>query len=540
MPAYTGDPAFDQAAWGGECTYGYDCEMVGSGLPLHVTILDISDRTAPVAIRTLDFSGALLAARRIDATTYTAVVFPDGVNQNLLAHQGVASIPDALWGYRDSCGSDLPFTYCEINALFDELAAENLAIIADLSPEVVTPSGTERTWNGTGWDERSIFPSDCSDLLFSVNGRGFNRISLVSLQATTDAPATVASALGRPGAVYASVDSFYVAAREYNGTGGSDWYDVGVDEATTLHRFALDPAAGSASYAGTAVVKGRVLNQFSMSERDGHLRLATTTGHLPDLATHSTLSILRVEDDGLVLTGQVDDIAPSEDIRSVRFGGDKAYVVTFKKTDPLFVIDLADPAAPAILGELKIPGYSTYMHFLDANHLLTIGFDADDMGDFAWFDGLQLQIVDLTDPTLPTLLHREVIGTRGSNSEAATNHLAFNYFASRGLLALPLTVCEGGGDGAYGYDMTFSGLRVYSVSVDDGFADLGGVPHAAASSGEDYWSTCGGWWTNPNTAVQRSVFMEDYVFSIAPELIEVSAVADLAHPLTSVDLSVSP
>ncbi len=188
------------------------------------------------------------------------------------------------------------------------------------------------------------------------------------------------------------------------------------------------------------------------------------------LLGHDALSILHPAANGaLEITGQLDNIAPSVDIRSVRYNGDVGFMVTFKKTDPLFVFDLSDPTAPTILGELKIPGYSTYMHFLDETHLLTIGYDADEMGDFAYFDGIQLQILDVSDLTDPHLVHREIIGSRGSTSEAATNHLAFNYFPSRDLLALPMVVCEGGDEGVYGDRMSFNGLMVYQVTADGGF-----------------------------------------------------------------------
>jgi hypothetical protein len=275
-----------------------------------------------------------------------------------------------------------------------------------------------------------------------------------------------------------------------------------------------------------------------MDEHDGDLRIATTTSSAPSPDAHSTVTVLAEAEGALETVGQVDHIAPEEDIRSVRFDGDQGFIVTFKKTDPLFVLDLSNPESPAVVGELEIPGFSTYIHLMGEEHLLTIGYDADDMGDFAWFQGVRLQIFDISDPASPQLDHAEVIGTRGSTSEATTNHLAFNYFASRDLLALPMTVCEGGSGGSsYGYDMTFSGLLVYDVTVEDGFTQLGGVPHAEATSGEDYDTACGNWWTDSNSAVKRSVFMEDYVFSVAPDLINVASVSALGDVLVTLDLT---
>jgi uncharacterized secreted protein with C-terminal beta-propeller domain len=284
----------------------------------------------------------------------------------------------------------------------------------------------------------------------------------------------------------------------------------------------------------TGVAEGRVLNQFAMDEYDGRLRIATTTGWLPNPDVHNTLSVLEPSGGELAVVGKIDDIAPSEDIRAVRFDGPRGFIVTFKKTDPLFALDLADPVRPRIAGELFIPGFSTYIHLMDATHLMTIGYDADDMGDFAWFDGIQLQIFDIADLASPTLLFRELIGTRGSTSDAATNHLAFNYFPPRDALAIPMVICEGGGDGTYGMSMTFSGLLVYRVTTADGFALLGRVSHADTASAGSV--SCGSWWTASNSQVQRSIFMDDYVFSVAPDAIKINRLDALGDDLVVIDL----
>jgi hypothetical protein len=217
-------------------------------------------------------------------------------------------------------------------------------------------------------------------------------------------------------------------------------------------------------------------------------------------------------------------------------------MVTFKKTDPLFAFDLADPENPVVRGELKIPGFSTYMHLLDEDHLLTIGYDADDMGSFAWFQGIQLQIMDVSDLDDPKLIHKEIIGSRGTSSEAATNHLAFNYFPERGLLAIPMTLCEGsGGGGSYGRELSFSGLLVYNVSIEEGLSQVGGVDHFDPASEPDVH--CNNWWTNSNSVVQRSIFMssevEDFVYSIARDEILIASLEALEEPLQEISLEQS-
>src|SRR5262249_27985778 len=263
------------------------------------------------------------------------------------------------------------------------------------------------------------------------------------------------------------------------------------------HKFRIAASPKETRYVGSGTVPGHVLNQFAMDQWYGYLRVATTRGRVPDPNVRSSVSVLAETENGnLTRIGAIDNIAPGEDIRAVRFDDDRGYVVTFKKTDPLFVLDLYQPSRPAILGELKIPGFSTYMHRIDPEHLLSIGFDANDHGDFAYFDGVILQLFDVKEPTDPKLIHKEKIGTRGSSSEAATNHLAFNYFAEKGLLAIPMTICEGGGDGRNGNELAFSGLLVYDVSVQRGFTRLGGVDHGTKGA------NCGTWWSNANSLVK--------------------------------------
>jgi hypothetical protein len=302
-------------------------------------------------------------------------------------------------------------------------------------------------------------------------------------------------------------------------------------ETTAVHRFAID--AAGASYRGSGLVKGRVLNQFAMDEHQGNLRIATTTGQLPADEVHSTLTVLSPSDGGLRTVGVIDGLAPREDIRSVRFDGERGFIVTFEKTDPLFVLDLRDPRRPRVLGELKVPGFSTYMHPMDAGHLLTIGYDAADQGGFAFFSGVLLQIFDVSEPRWPRLDHREVIGTRGTSSEALTDHLAFTYFAPRQLLALPMSVCEGGdpNQGLYGATMTFSGLMVYDVTAAAGFKLRGKISHAAAAT-----DACWSWWTEATSTVKRSIVMDDHVFSVTGAEIKVASLDDLSAVLATVPI----
>lgn len=519
-PSASGSNAGAPAYYGqsSECTYGYECIPSGDGTETKILVFDISNRAAPQKIREIDLSGSLLAARRIGGAVHTVVVdAPAPI-------EGMKFYPEDL-----TCDPQEDVTTQKANtiAAYEALRAENLALLAQADLHATLPSVKE---NG------APAVAECTGFFRPSAAEGRSFTSIVSVDLAGGAP-TTATVVSDPGVVYASATSLYMSV-PHTRQPGQIWYDsmAGEEQASTVHRFRIGATPTLTGYEASGIVKGRVLNQFALDEHEEHLRVATTTGHAPDPKTHSTMSVLERQGNALVLTGKVDQIAPSEDIRSVRFDGSRGYVVTFKKTDPLYVFDLGNPTQPSITGELKIPGFSTYMHMMDASHLLTIGYDADDQGSFAWFSGVRLQVFDVSDMKNPALLHAEIIGTRGSSSEALTNHLAFTYYAPKNLLALPMTICEGGDGGSYGTNMTFSGLMVYDVTPQSGFALKGKVAHPSTPSGGYNDAACSNWWTNASSEVKRSVIMEDFVYSISESRVKVNALSNLGADIAVVAL----
>jgi hypothetical protein len=501
-----------------ECTYGYSCSFTGDGNATKITVLDISDRKAPKLVREVKLSGSYLAARRIDSAVHTVLSSPG------VAFPGQSYRPSDL----DTCDQSL--TSLQIRTSFARLRAKNAKMISDTSLADWLPSATD----SYGGQSTTNLLASCKGFYRASRGDGSTFTTVLSLDMTSEAPVNAATIVSRPGAVFVSTGALYMAVPD-QWRDGEPWYASmsSQHEASTVHMFLLKNKPAAAGYAASGVVKGRVLNQFSLDEWAGHLRIATTTGQLPSDDVHSTLTVLRPSGGALVAVGAIDQIAPKEDIRSVRFEGDRGFIVTFKKTDPLFVLDLKDPTSPQITGELKIPGFSTYMHPMDKTHLLTIGYDADDQGSFAWFAGVKLQIFDVEVMSQPKLLYSEVIGTRGTSSDALTDHLAFTYFAPKNLLALPMTVCEGSqGGGSFGMNMTFSGLMVYDVTLKQGFSLRGKVSHA--QTGANY---CSNWWTDATSTVKRSIIMDDYVFSISGDAIKVNHLADLPTDLVVLPLN---
>ncbi len=519
------DPYGGSYGGSSECTYGYDCDFSGDGSKTRISVYDIADRTQPKLVRQLDLSGSYINSRRIDGSVHTVV---HDARDNF---QGVSYWPDGL-----SMCTEVSPIYAR--ALFEQLRRKNTAIIRESPITDWLPSVVDTHFeNGQARVSANLL-AGCDGFYDSPLGDGSGFISLLSL--SLDDPNSLSSStiVSRPGAVYASDHALYVAVRQ-SADEGYGWYEgMSSHQASAIHEFELSESPARATYVASGLVEGAVLNQFSLDEWQGHLRVATTNGHVPSPDVTSTVTVLAREGGALVETGRIDGIAPHEDIRSVRFAEDKAFVGTFKQTAPLWVFDLRDPAAPRVLGELQIPGFSTYMQMMDPTHLLTIGYDANDQGNFAWFAGVMLQIFDVSDATNPALLHKEIIGTRGSSSEALTDHLAFNYFAPKNLLSFPITVCEGGDLGTYGDTMTFSGLLVYDTTVADGFTLRGKVAHPMdlATGGYDN-SACSNWWTQASSKVKRSIIMDDFVYSISDELIKVDSLDSLGTDLAVIPIT---
>ena len=194
------------------------------------------------------------------------------------------------------------------------------------------------------------------------------------------------------------------------------------------------------AFAAQGSFSGRVLNQFAADEQDGFLRVVTESR-----GQGSGVVVLQQQGESLVEVGSLGGLAPREDLYSVRFVGSRAYFVTFRRTDPLFVVDLATPTAPTLLGELHVPGFSDHIQPLDEAHLLTIGRDADEQTGF--FKGMQVSIFDVTDPTSPSLLHRHTLaGGRGTSTSITGNrwqrgdgdHLALGFFPDQGVITIPV------------------------------------------------------------------------------------------------------
>ncbi|TET91714.1 MAG: hypothetical protein E3J35_01365 [Methanomassiliicoccales archaeon] len=329
--------------------------------------------------------------------------------------------------------------------------------------------------------------------------------------------------------VYASLENIYIAGTDYGPVALNMWGGGQFSQGTSIHKISIDE--GKIDHVASGAVPGRVLNQFSMDEHEGYFRIATTSGSVWRGGGSSQNSVY-VLDANMKMIGRLEGLAPGEQIYSARFMGDRCYLVTFKKIDPFFVIDLKNPFFPRVLGELKIPGYSDYLHPIDDRHVIGIGKDTHDMGDFAWFQGVKLSLFDVTFVSNPREISQYIIGHRGTDSYALRDHKAFMYSASNNLLIIPILLAEIDESdyqgevppNAYG-DYTFQGAYVFSVTIQDGFQLRGRITHM--EDGEDI----GGRWGyySSRSCVTRSLYIEDGIYTISEKMVKINDMDDLSE-----------
>lgn len=341
--------------------------------------------------------------------------------------------------------------------------------------------------------------------------------------------------LGAGNNVYASRNNLYVAENKYN----YSWRYAAADsdEETIIHKFGLNNS--NVIYKDSGSVPGTILNQFSMDENNGYFRIATTLGDVWS-SNPPAKNNLYVLDSSMNQVGSLEGLAPGEKIYSVRFMGNRAYIVTFKKIDPLFVIDTTDPKSPKVLGKLKIPGYSDYLHPYDENHLIGFGKDAVDAGldettmrglDFAWYQGMKVAMFDVTDVANPKELHKVIIGDRGTDSELLWNHKALLFDKAKGIMAFPVTLAElpesvkndpTSPSNSYG-DYIYQGAYIYNVSVADGFTLKGRITQYEDNEIED---KAGYYWSGDKD-VSRIIYIGSNYYTISSTAITANSMANL-------------
>ncbi len=300
-----------------------------------------------------------------------------------------------------------------------------------------------------------------------------------------------------------------------------------IDQSTTaIHKIAID--RGAITYVARGEVPGYLNNQFAMDEHRGNLRVATTSNVYTSRGSYEYNNVF-VLDSAMKTIGSLTHIAEQEKIYSTRFIGDRLYMVTFKRMDPFFVIDLSDPAAPKILGKLKIPGFSDYLHPYDANHIIGLGKETatNDWGGVST-QGIKLALFDVSDVEHPTQVGKVEIGDAGSDSAALSDHKAFLFDREKNLLVIPARVVRLSTGENVKYTGTgtqvWYGAYVFGIDPASGFDLKGTVQHG--SQNESYY-----WYGSSANEVKRSLYIGDTLYTLSTAKI-------LASPLAAVNTTV--
>lgn len=382
-----------------------------------VDIYDISDRTAPTAVASLGQDGYGVDSRMIGDTLYLVTSY-----------------------YPDAPVAEQPGTFAPCTYRDGEPTPLECGCIA-------------------------MLPDD-DTMTFSVLGSySIPDAGVIGTQ----------SILGGGDTVYMNAEHLYLCRITYNDT-VTDTKQDGQYEITAhtetvdtvISRY--DVAENKLAYSASATVPGGLLNQFSLDEKDGFLRVVTTedrndfrvfvdaendfTNYKSDGTQRS--NDLFVLDGDLKQIGSVTGLAQDELVYSVRFQGDYGYFCTYRTTDPIFAVDLTDPAAPKVVGEVKLSGYSDYLHFWSEDRLFGLGMETqeitDENGTTARLDGMKMVMIDTSDPA--DLKEAGFASVNADYSEALTNHKAILVDPERNLIAFPA-------EGSY---------LIYGYTPEEGFA----------------------------------------------------------------------
>jgi len=333
--------------------------------------------------------------------------------------------------------------------------------------------------------------------------------------------------LGSGNSIYSSDKNLYIAGTKWNG----DKNNNGTTN-TILYKFAYENKG--VKFVSKGEVPGTITNQFSMDEKDEHFRIATTEFNYdrvrPMTMENSTVenqitNNLYVLDKDMKVVGKLEGLANGEQIYSVRFISDRAYIVTFMLTDPLFVIDLKNPTSPKVLGELKISGFSKYLHPYDETHLIGFGMDTKVISeggeDRAQTKGMKIAIFDVSDVAKPVQQFMTTIGGSGTYSEVLNNHKALLFSKEKKLLALP--VFENNYDSKTNISQEgYQGAYIYNIDLVNGIKLRGKITHSDVSN------------TNKNTSmfdgqhfIDRILYIKDTLYTLSNSLIKANDINTL-------------
>ncbi len=402
-----------------------------------IAVIDISERSAPKTTRNIIYAGSYVTSRRINGSLRAvissptpAIDMPMGLDMYEFCY-----MPEAVG-----------------KAMHDAYIQETTKLIESVTLDELLPKKIDTIGTQQAAPESIV---QCGEVYGPETAAGIGLLTVVSID--LDNPTnkqTDIGIMGEKGLVYASPSSLYLTtSREYV----REAFSTGIwaTESSGIHKFDIASDVGRAVYRATGEVEGRMLNQFCLGEKDGFLRVATTTGdNWESMDNH--VSIFEEKTGTLEEVSRLSGIGEQEEIKSARFMGWRGFVVTFRNTDPLYTFDLSDPYAPKKVGEWVGPGFSTYLHPYGDNHLISVG----------WQDWqLAISLYDLTDFADPKMVDRFIPSGQYSDlhSAAIDDHKGFTFDANKELLAIPYHNW---------YNRYDTGIYLFNVSL-DGFTEAG-------------------------------------------------------------------
>ncbi|MFZ3207302.1 MAG: beta-propeller domain-containing protein [Geobacteraceae bacterium] len=457
---------------------------------------DVAAPDSPSLTAMYEFPGAIQGSRRINNTMYVITNYRIDIPN-----------PVTPWDYLATGVND----WSAFEDASTKATAENLKRIDALTINDLIPTYSRTIYTGGVAGAPISGPVvESVDVSFPEDGNGTDLSLVIALDTTTAEPVVTSSGvLSSWCRIYMSTEGLYL-------TSGNDWFwieplagDVASpanpEPWTAIHKFSVANGVGKPLYRGSGVVNGWVNDQFSLGEHSGHLRIGTTRGGWWGEGISNQLAIFTEQNGKLTETGKIEGIAPGEKIYSMRFDRDRGYMVTFRRTDPLFTFDLSDPLNPRKTGEIKVSGFATYIHIIgpDNNRLLTIGQSADADGRVT---GNKLQLFDVSNPATPLLLGDYELGSGWSG--ALYDYHSFLYYEPLELLAIPYYDYSGA---TVPYT---SALRVFEVN-DNGIVKRGDIQAEPVSTGYGAYED----------TVDRAVIIGTDIYAVAHRSVTVAGAA---------------
>lgn len=513
-------------------------------------VYDITDPKNPALSRDLVFDGNYTNSRLIGdyvyflTTTYSYNY--DNFVMPLIYSKGVALAEEAPAIYY----FDLPYnsqSFVRVSAInlksADEAPATETYLLENAQNIYMSAGNLYITYTKYV-SEQELVMAVVKDLMLS-RLPSEDQARIAKIEATDDYILTLAEKLFKINAIIEqyvrklSPDAQAQTAKDLEAAIKQKYQDISKElEKTVIHKIAV--AGGKLEYKGEGAVTGTVLNQYSMDESDGYFRIATTKNQSwssfapqDDNQSYNNVYVL---DGDLKTVGRLEGLAKSERIYSARFMGKRAYLVTFKQTDPLFTIDLSEPADPKVLGELKIPGFSNYLHPYDENTLIGIGHEtSENQWGGTVTGGLKIALFDVADVGAAKVIDEYLIGGPGSDSEALNDPHAFLFSKEKNLLVIPATIREGGRGFDWG-KFVFSGALVFDLS-EKKLKLKGRIDHSdggRAGVSENWYG-----YNFYNNTVRRSLYINDSLYTFSSKYLRANKITDLAE-LKTLKLATAP